>query len=146
MKDRATDRTELAGKLIELRHSKGLNQRQASEAIGIDYQNYRKYETISYPKEDSYIKIADFYGVTIDYLMGRTNKKFGAEKKVITTCSEKDSEMNFVIHQSQAEIKVVENDLGKLSNLEVLMIKKLRKISNEDKNDVAQYLYNKEDI
>lgn len=54
--------------------------------------------------------------------------------------------MNFVIHQSQAEIKVVENDLGKLSNLEVLMIKKLRKISNEDKNDVAQYLYNKEDI
>ena len=78
--------------------------------------------------------------------MGRTNKKFGAEKKVITTCSEKDSEMNFVIHQSQAEIKVVENDLGKLSNLEVLMIKKLRKISNEDKNDVAQYLYNKEDI
>ncbi len=40
--------------------------------------------------------------------MGRTNKKFGAEKKVITTYSEKDSEMNFVIHQSQAEIKVVE--------------------------------------
>ncbi len=78
--------------------------------------------------------------------MGRTNKKFGEEKKVITTYSEKDSEMNFVIHQSQAEIKVVENDLGKLSNLEVLMIKKLRKISNEDKNDVAQYLYNKEDI
>ncbi len=78
--------------------------------------------------------------------MGRTNKKFGEEKKVITTYSERDSEMNFVIHQSQAEIKVVENDLGKLSNLEVLMIKKLRKISNEDKNDVAQYLYNKEDI
>lgn len=50
MKDRATDRTELAEKLIELRHSKGLNQRQASEAIGIDYQNYRKYETISYLK------------------------------------------------------------------------------------------------
>ena len=78
--------------------------------------------------------------------MGRTNKKFGEEKKVITTYSEKDSDINFVIHQSQAEIKVVENDLGKLSNLEVLMIKKLRKISNEDKNDVAQYLYNKEDM
>ncbi|MDE5670209.1 MAG: hypothetical protein K2I14_01920, partial [Eubacterium sp.] len=94
----------------------------------------------------SYSKIADLYGVTIDYLMGRTNKKFGEEKKVITTYSEKDSDINFVIHQSQAEIKVVENDLGKLSNLEVLMIKKLRKISNEDKNDVAQYLYNKEDM
>ncbi len=146
MKDKTTGRTELAEKLIELRQSKGLNQKQASEAIGIDYQNYRKYETISYPKETSYIKIADFYGVTIDYLMGRTDKKFGKEKKKITTYSEKDNDINFIIHQSPSEIKVVENDLGKLSNLEVLMIKKLRKISNEDKNDVAQYLYNKEDI
>ena len=146
MKDKVKDRTELAEKLIELRNSKGLNQRQAAEAIGVEYQNYRKYETISFPKEDVYIKIADFYGVTIDYLMGRTDKKSGGEKKIAATYSEKDINKSFIIRQPQAEIKVVEDDLGKLSNLEILMLKKLRKISNEDKNDVIQYLYEKKDI
>lgn len=146
MKDKTTGRTELAERLIELRNSKGLNQRQAAEAIGVEYQNYRKYETISFPKEDVYIKIADFYGVTIDYLMGRTAKKFGEEKKKITTYNEKDLDQRFIIHQDQSEIKVVENDLGKLSYLEILIIRKLRQISAEDKNDVAQYLYNKKDI
>ena len=60
MKDKPKERTEFAERLIDLRKSRGLNQRQAAEAIGIDYQNYRKYETSSYPKEDVYIKIADF--------------------------------------------------------------------------------------
>ncbi|MDE5605427.1 MAG: helix-turn-helix domain-containing protein [Eubacterium sp.] len=146
MNDKPKERTALAERLIELRKSKGLNQRQAAEAIGIDYQNYRKYETSSFPKEDVYIKIADFYGVTIDYLMGRTDKKSGGEKKITATYSEKDKNKSFIIRQPQAEIKVVEDDLGDLSNLEILMMKKFRKISNEDKNDVIQYLYEKKDL
>jgi len=134
-------------RIRNLREDADLTQKQIAEYLNMSQTGYSKYET---GENDipSFVwqSLAEFYNTSVDYLMGRTNKKFGAEKKVITTYSEKDSEMNFVIHQSQAEIKVVENDLGKLSNLEVLMIKKLRKISNEDKNDVAQYLYNKEDI
>ncbi|MDE6658702.1 MAG: helix-turn-helix domain-containing protein, partial [Eubacterium sp.] len=45
MQDKQKERTEFAERLIDLRKSRGLNQRQAAEAIGIDYQNYRKYET-----------------------------------------------------------------------------------------------------
>ena len=137
------DKTIVAEKLVELRTSMGLNQRQAAEAIGIAYQNYRKYETTSFPKEDAYIQIADFYGVSIDYLMGRTNKKSNKEIKI--TYSEKEKDDSFVIHQSQPKIKVVEYEVGELSDLETMVIRKFRKISREDQNDVAQYLDSKKD-
>lgn len=145
MADKTTDRTPFAEKLIELRKAKGLNQRQAAEAIGIDYRNYRKYETISLPKAEVYIRIADYFDVSIDYLMGRTEKK-SVKRKKVTTYSERENDTSFVIHQKNAKYKVVENNLGELSPLEIMVIQKLRKISTEDKNDVAQYLNNKKDI
>lgn len=140
------DKTKLAEKLVELRNSRGLTQKQVAEAIGVEEYNYRKYETTTLPRADVYIRIADFYDVTTDYLLGRTNKKFGEEKKIIATYSEKDSNKSFVLHQPKAEIKLGENNLGKLSDFEILIIKKLRKISYEDRNDVVQYLSNKKDI
>ena len=139
MKDKAI----IAEKLIELRKAKGFNLKEAAEAIGIEYQNYRKYETTSSPKIDTLIKIADFYGVTTDYLVGRKNKKSNKDIKI--TYSEKEKDDSFIIHQSQPKIKVVDYEVGELSDLEIMVIRKFRKISNEDKNDVAQYLDSKKD-
>ena len=148
MDEKTTVRTELAERLIKLRKAKGLNSRQASEAIGIDYQNYRKYETVALPKVDGYIKIADFYDVSIDYLMGRKidyKLKPNNGDKVIKTYNGSMSG-NLELRQQRAGLKVVENDLGELSTFEIMLIQKLRKISSEDKNDVAIYVNEKKDV
>lgn len=60
--------------LKELRQQKHLTQQELATILDINLSSYQKYErpnnTIK-PSIDSLIKIADFYGVTVDYLLGR---------------------------------------------------------------------------
>ena len=53
-----------------LRKNKNLTQEEISDIIGVKLSTYQKYErdAISPPYE-TLIKIADFYGVTTDYLL-----------------------------------------------------------------------------
>ena len=148
MKGKTIYRTPFGKRLFTLRKSKGLTQDEVAEAIGIKDTTYRKYETTTARprKDDVLIKIAAFYGVTIDYLIGSTDKKFGEEKKVITTYSEKENDINFVLRHPQAEIQIGENNVRKLSTLDALVIDKLHSISPEDRNDVIQYLSKKPDV
>lgn len=58
--------------LKELRKSKGLNQSFFAEMLGISLTAYQKYEHgTAEPNFDNLSKLADFYGVTTDYLLGR---------------------------------------------------------------------------
>lgn len=61
-------------KLRELRTSKGLTQKDVAIAIGVSPQSYGYYENqVNKPDPDTLIKIADFFGCSIDYLLGREN-------------------------------------------------------------------------
>lgn len=56
-------------RLKELRIKNNLNQTEFCKKAGIDYQNYNKYENgVNEPSIQTLIKIADFYGVSLDYL------------------------------------------------------------------------------
>ena len=58
--------------LKQLRTKKGLTTDQLADAIGISGSAYRNYERGERaPDYEKLIKIADFYGVTTDYLLGR---------------------------------------------------------------------------
>lgn len=62
-------------RLKELRESRGINMKEAAAALGYKYMtyvNYEKEERQMYPEQ--LIKIADFYGVSIDYLLGRDDR------------------------------------------------------------------------
>ncbi|MDE6723201.1 MAG: helix-turn-helix domain-containing protein, partial [Eubacterium sp.] len=93
MKDKAVERTDVAERLIELRESRGLSPQDVCAATGIKYENYRKYETSTFPKKETYIILADFFGVSIDYLMGRTKKP---NSQVKITYSEKENDDSFI--------------------------------------------------
>lgn len=79
--------------LKELRQRKHLTQQELATILDINLSSYQKYErpnnTIK-PSIDALIKIADFYGVTVDYLLGRepaplpanTMEVLGIEKSV----------------------------------------------------------------
>ena len=59
-----------------LRLDKGYTQKQIAEMLGISQNTYSQYEigVLNYPV-DVIIKLADFYGTTTDYLLGRTDVK-----------------------------------------------------------------------
>ena len=64
----------LAKRLKELRVSRRIYQREMAEVLGLSFRGYQNYETgQSEPKLATLIAIADYYGVSIDYLAGRTD-------------------------------------------------------------------------
>lgn len=65
---------ELKDKLRELRGS--ISQRQCAENLGVKFANYNKWENgINVPNYQTLIQIADYYGVSLDCLTGRTDLK-----------------------------------------------------------------------
>lgn len=62
--------------LRDLRQQHGLTQQIVAKAIGVDRTTYAKYESgLSEPNHEITIKLADFYSVSIDDLMGYNSKK-----------------------------------------------------------------------
>ena len=59
-----------------LRLDKGYTQKQIAQMLGISQNTYSQYEigVLNYPV-DVIIKLADFYGTSTDYLLGRTDNK-----------------------------------------------------------------------
>lgn len=62
--------------LQTLRKKKGLTQEDISDIIGVKLSTYQKYErdAISPPYE-TLLKLADFYNVSTDYLLGRNTEE-----------------------------------------------------------------------
>lgn len=60
-------------RLKELRAERGLSQKDVSDALACSVTVYSRYETgAREPSIDVLIRLADFYGVTLDELVGRT--------------------------------------------------------------------------
>ena len=63
-------------RLRELRKERGLKQREMAEICGLKPRSYQDYEyQVSYPSALGLVALADFFGVSLDYLMGRTDKR-----------------------------------------------------------------------
>ena len=63
-------------RLRDLREDRDLTQKQIAQMLGMSQTGYSKYETGENDIPTSIlIKLADFYGTTTDYLLGRTDKK-----------------------------------------------------------------------
>lgn len=76
MRERNQHMEKLPGILVKLRNQKGVTQREAAEAMGITFgvlSNYEKGQKA--PSLDFAYKMADYYGVTLDELCGRTSTK-----------------------------------------------------------------------
>lgn len=60
-------------RIQELRKKRGLSQARIGEVLGMNQRTYAHYEAgdREIPSE-VWIALADFYEVTVDYLMGRT--------------------------------------------------------------------------
>lgn len=63
-------------RIKDLREDRDLTQNDLSEYLNIARRTYSHYETGTHNiPTDIWIKLGNFYGVSIDYLMERTDKK-----------------------------------------------------------------------
>lgn len=63
-------------RIRSLREDRDLTQRQIAEMLGMSQTGYSKYETGENDIPTAVlIKLADFYGTSTDYLLGRSSKK-----------------------------------------------------------------------
>ena len=59
-------------RIKELRESKEISMREAARLLGMPYTTYVNYEKgLREPTSEVLIQIADFFGVSIDFLVGR---------------------------------------------------------------------------
>ncbi|MBO5098583.1 MAG: helix-turn-helix transcriptional regulator [Clostridia bacterium] len=61
-------------RIRDLREDKDLNQTQVAKILGMSQTGYSKYETGENDLPSAIlIKLADFYGVSVDYILERTD-------------------------------------------------------------------------
>ena len=62
------------GRIRDLRTDKGLSQEQVAAVLNVKQNTYSQYEigTLNYPLE-AVVKLAEFYEVSMDYLVGLTD-------------------------------------------------------------------------
>lgn len=62
-------------RLIQLRDEKKLSQKDAAKEFGVVVRAYQRYEYGERePQLSTLVKMADFYGVTLDFLAGRSDE------------------------------------------------------------------------
>jgi len=62
--------------LAKLRNQRGISQKIVGEEIGITQQNLSRYEkNVLFIPADMLIRLADYYNVTTDYILGITDEK-----------------------------------------------------------------------
>ena len=69
-------RTEILkyGRIRDLRNDRGLTQKDVANVLHVSQNTYSQYEIgVSRYPLDAIIKLAEYYGVSIDYLVGLTS-------------------------------------------------------------------------
>lgn len=65
-----------AERLKQLRQEQKKTQTEMAEYLGLKIRAYQYYESGGhYPEVPNLIKIADYFGVTTDYLLGRSDRR-----------------------------------------------------------------------
>lgn len=75
--------TTFSAQLQKLRKEHGVTQDTLAAHLGVSPQAVSKWENGSYPDGDLLPKIADFFGVSIDYLYGRAKEDTSTIQKII---------------------------------------------------------------
>lgn len=64
-------------------------QREVALYLGVDRSTYNKYETgDSEPNFDTICRLADYFGLSVEYLMGRVNAKEASTPKEVNALPE----------------------------------------------------------
>ena len=106
-------------RLAQLREELGLTRKEVAEKLNIDQTTYGKYELSKrQPDYDTLQKIASFFNVSVDYLLGRTNVR---------------NSNNNIDEDFPDDVKVLMRSVSKLTDKQKEIVKRLvQEFINED--------------
>lgn len=116
--------------LKSLRQAKNLTQAEAAAQLDVSLSSYQKYErekNCVIPSLDVLLRLADFYGVTTDYLLGRST---GEPDTLDTLAAE--------FNMSALEKKIVDNYLSLSPDMRGDLMEFLRKTVAEVMNESGE--------
>lgn len=115
-------------KLKELRKSKGVSQKEAANALGVSFRAYQNYEYEQRePNIEMLNKMADYFGTSVDKLLGRENKEQTALDELVGQ-----------FNMDLLEKKIVENYFAlpkkMRGGLMTFLEKSVKEVTEESKN------------
>lgn len=88
-------------RIRDLREDRDLRQIDVARATGIDQKTLSNYETErTRPDSEALIRLADFFGVSIDYLVGRASGRPRTPAEIVRE-----------LDRIQSELEVLKNSL-----------------------------------
>lgn len=67
---------DFAERIRRLRRAEHLTQAAFAERVGLTMRGYQEMELGSLPRYENLLRIADYYDVSVDWLMGRTEDRY----------------------------------------------------------------------
>lgn len=102
----------------KLLDEKGLKNADVSRATGISNMTLSDWKNgKSTPKQDKLMKIADYFGVSLDYLMTGSNKKYSTEDALLDVRISEDWELKEAIKKYYTLDKKKKKHIIELINL-----------------------------
>lgn len=78
-------------RLKQLRKEKKVTQEQLAKIIGVERSSVGKYESSSVtPSPDVLARMSDYFGVSIDYLLGKVSNEKNADSPLKPTITDRD--------------------------------------------------------
>lgn len=110
-----------SNRLTLLREERGLTRKEVAEQLNIDQTTYGKYELSKRePDYETLQKLATFYCVSTDYLLGRTDER-------------QNNNINNAENDWPTEAKVLFRDVKKLTPEQFELVQKIvKEFINED--------------
>ena len=71
-------------KIRQLRKDRHLTQAEVAKEVGLSARGYQDLELGAKPGFDNLLHIADFYDVSVDWLMGRTDNPMHTDERIST--------------------------------------------------------------
>ena len=66
--------------LTSLREERGIYQKELAAILKVSVGTISNYENnIHFPDQDALLQLADYFGVTVDYLLGRTSYRYSLD-------------------------------------------------------------------
>lgn len=131
------ERTIVGRKLVELRRiNKIKSSAIVARDLGIGESTYRRYESEGDARKlgENLGIIAEYFGVTVDYILGREEDTSDENTKSV------DTEEIPAVYSPEGEYVIFEKELGKISEREMLFIQDLRDLDDNGKDQVADFI------
>lgn len=130
-------RTNVGKKIVELRLKRGIrSSKRVADELGFKDSIYRKYETDTIPPAPKLAKIADFFGVSVDYLMSEDEDTQNDDYVPVDSGSANGS----LPLSNYDGYQPLDEEIGDLTEQEALLISILRSADKEDKKKIVKYI------